>query len=281
MLKKIGKFILGLLIVVIICGALVQLYLLRGTHQRKITTTNTQIHYSGTPTLLVPGWGGNSLSYQKLITTYEKKNIAEKTMTIWVSPSGHIKVKGSPNGHNPMIQLLYSWNYTSGYEQQTRQLNRVLLMLHYDYHVDRMNVIAHSYGGTEFLTAYIQNPRIYKQIRFPKIILLGVPIDETFGSHTRYTRWLYKKSTDRNFIELEKRARNHHYKGVANIYNWMGDSKKGTDGEVPHVQSEMLKSLIDNQNIHYHEHIYKHTNHIQLHQKNNIINDIAKVLWYK
>ena len=50
---------------------------------------------------------------------------------------------------------------------------------------------------------------------------------------------------------------------------------------VPHIQSEMLRTLLQNKRVNYAEHVYPHTNHVQLHQKKQILNDILKTLWYK
>ncbi|WP_251546656.1 alpha/beta hydrolase [Limosilactobacillus caecicola] len=281
MLTKIGRISLQILIGLILLAVFVQLYLLRGTKCQTITTSNQRVRYQSTPTLVIPGWGGNSWTYQKLIQTAQQQNVAEKTMTVWVSPSGHVRVKGHLNNHNPIIQLLYDWNYTPTYHQQTRELTRALKVLHQQYHIKSMNVVAHSYGGTEWLHAYIGSRYLQKHIRFPKVILLGVPVDETFGERTKFTKWLFKKSTDTNFLRLEKLVKVTSLIHIGTIYNWMGSTGDRTDGEVPHIQSEMLRILIKNQKVHYREHVYSNTNHVQLHQKKVILNDIMHVLWYK
>ncbi|WP_295730592.1 alpha/beta hydrolase [uncultured Limosilactobacillus sp.] len=281
MLAKIGRSLLRIIIIIILIGGAVQLYLLRGSRSSPIEQTNPRVEYRSTPTLLIPGWGGNSWTYQKLIQTAQQKNIAQKAMTIWVAPNGHVRIKGNLNHSNPMIQLLYDWNYTPGYQAQTRQLMRVMKILHRNYHVQKMNIIAHSYGGTEWLHAYIGSPDLQKNIRFPKVILLGTPVDETFGERTKFTKWLFKKSKDDNFKLMERQIRHTSFVRIGHIYNWMGAKGGRTDGEVPHIQSEMLRSLIQNKRIHYSEHVYPRTNHIQLHQKTIVLNDLFKTLWFR
>lgn len=281
MLAKVGRVILRIIIGIVLIGIVIQLFLLRGTRSQDIKTNNEMVHYSSTPTLLVPGWGGNSWTYQKLIQTTQQQNVAQKAMTIWVSPSGHVRVRGSLNQKNPMIQLLYDWNYTASYHDQTRELLRVMKMLHKKYHITKMNVIAHSYGGTEWLHAYIGSHYLQKSIQFPKVILLGVPVDETFGERTKFTKWLFKQSKDANFKQMERQVRNSSLVHIGIIYNWMGANGGHTDGEVPHIQSEMLRTLIKNQHVGYSEHVYPKTNHSQLHQKNEILRNIMKALWYK
>lgn len=281
MLVKVGRIILRIIIGIALIGIVIQLFLLRGTKSQPISTSNQRINYSGTPTLLIPGWGGNSWTYQKLIQTTQAHNVAQKAMTVWVSPSGHVRVRGHLNHHNPLIQLLYDWNYTAGYHDQTRQLFRVMKVLHEQYGISRMNVIAHSYGGTEWLHAYIGSKYLQRKIDFPKVVLLGAPVDETFGERTKFTKWLFKKSKDANFQLMEKQVQTTSLVHVGIIYNWMGSNGGHTDGEVPHIQSEMLRTLIQNQHVHYREHVYPHTNHVELHQKATILQDIQQVLWYK
>lgn len=281
MIAKIGRVILRIILILILIGGAVQLYLLRGSKEQSIRTYNSQVRYQSTPTLLIPGWGGNTWTYQKLINTAQKRNIAQKRMTIWVAPNGHVRIKGNLNHKNPIIQLLYDWNYTPGYQTQTKQLSRVMRILHNQYHVSTLNVVAHSYGGTEWLHAYISSPDIQKNMRFPKVILLGTPVDETFGERTKFTKWLFKKSKDNNFKLMERQIRHTSLVRIGKIYNWMGAKGGRTDGEVPHIQSEMLRSLLQNKRVNYAEHVYPHTNHVQLHQKKQMLNDILKTLWYK
>ena len=281
MIAKVGRVMIRIILIMILIGGAVQLYLLRGSKEQSIHTNNPQVRYQSTPTLLIPGWGGNTWTYQKLISTAQERNVAQKRMTIWVAPNGHVRIKGDINRKNAIIQLLYDWNYTPGYQDQTKQLTRVMRILHNQYHIRNLNVVAHSYGGTEWLHAYIRSPDIQKNMRFPKVILLGTPVDETFGERTKFTKWLFKKSRDRNFKLMERQIRHTSLVRIGKIYNWMGAKGGRTDGEVPHIQSEMLRSLLHNQRINYAEHVYSHTNHVQLHQKKQILNDILKTLWYK
>ena len=56
-------------------------------------------------------FGGSNYTYNKMINYYQKENIAQKTMTIHVTPTGTVHVSGSVKGKkNAMIQLLFDWN---------------------------------------------------------------------------------------------------------------------------------------------------------------------------
>lgn len=282
MLAKIGRIILRIVIFIGLILLAVQAFTLRGTRGKNISTNNSRVHYSNVPTLVIPGWGGNSWTYQALINRAQQNNVAHKTLTVWASPSGHIRFKGHLDHRNPIIQLLYVWNYTPDYHAQIKEVRRVMIQLHQQYGVKKLNIIAHSYGGTEWLHAYIGSQYIQQRIAFPKVILLGTPVDESFGERTQFTRWLFKRSTDQNFKTMERQVRRTSLIHVGTIYNWMGaNGHRHTDGEVPHVQSLMMRTLIANQHVHYSETIYPHTNHIQLHQKKQILNRIMRILWYK
>ncbi|HIX35883.1 MAG TPA: alpha/beta hydrolase [Candidatus Limosilactobacillus merdigallinarum] len=278
---KWGHHFLRIFIIVVLVLLALQVYLLKGVRGKAIPADRQDVHYSSTPTLLIPGWGGNSWTYQRLIHRAQKEDIAQKAMTIWVAPNGRVIVKGKLNHHNPVIQLLYIWNYTSGYSKQTQQLRRVMFMLHNQYHIKKMNVVAHSYGGTEFFHADLRSPKLQKEVHVSHLVLLGVPVDESFGRKTRYTPLLVHRSKDQNFTQLQEAVDAHSITSIQRIDNWMGQTKKGTDGAVPHVQSQMLKTLLLGQDVEYHEHIYKHTNHSQLHQRKEVLNRLMDLLWEK
>lgn len=278
-MRKLVKWAIGILGTIFIVLMAVQFIVLRPLPSQPLTQSNKQAHarYTRVPTILVPGWGGNSTTYRKLVTTYQHQHIAQKVMTIWISPSGEIRTDGTYDGQqNALIQVLYNWNYNASYHPQVKQLDQVLRVLHTRYHIDKMNVIAHSYGGTEFMHAYFGSPALQRQIELRKVIFLGVPVEESFGVHVKFVPELFKKSHDRNFKELLRQMTAWQPTKHVAFYNIMG----GSDDEVPKIQSEMLKSLV---RIHpaltYRQVVVPHTNHFQLHNRTQILRGIAHILW--
>ena len=91
------KLLFALGIFLIVLGLGLQLFFLRGTKGQALRPNElrSNIAYNDVPTLLIPGWGGNGWTYSKLIKHYQAENIAQKTMTIHVSPTGKVKVKGT------------------------------------------------------------------------------------------------------------------------------------------------------------------------------------------
>lgn len=285
-MKKVGKRLLsicGVIVVVLFCA---QLFMISGSKSQPFgNDTNQRVHRSTTPTLLIPGWGGGTPSYRKMIHVYQDQHIAQKTMTIWVFPSGKTMVRGHLDHHTPnqLIQLLYVWNYSSTYGPQTKQLTAVLTMLHQRYHVNKLNIIAHSYGGSEWANAVLRSTKLQRQIQYRRVVLLGVPVDETFGTKTRFGFHLVHRSKDENFKQLlqgaDKMKENHNQPVIINLMGSKTGRTTWTDGAVPHIQSEMMRVLVKRIDCPYYEHVYPNTTHFQLHQKGKIIDDVAHDIW--
>lgn len=97
-----------------------------------------------------------------------------------------------------MIQVLFDWNYTVSYRPQTKWLTNVMLILHDKYHINKMNVIAHSWGGSAWLHALAGSSKLQKEIKFSRVILLGVPVEESFDDIS-YKKAKKIHSTDGNY----------------------------------------------------------------------------------
>lgn len=287
----IKKFLKGLLLVIaclVVLGGCVQLYLLRGTTGRLLCERDLRAdtEYSTVLTLLIPGWGGNTITYDKMIKYYQSQHLAQKTLTVWVSPWGGIRVVGhlSKRQKNPLIQVLYDWNYDQTFHPQVKQLTAVLTYLQEHYDLHRINVVAHSYGGTEFMHAYMDSPALQRKLKLNKLVFLGVPVEESLSARLDYHYHLIHHSHDKNFLRLRQQMRAWQPDYPLAIYNIMG-TKPGsthTDGAVPVIQAEMLRSLVKGHpTISYQQRIYPNTTHSQLHARKVIFRYVAHQLWGK
>ena len=277
-LKKISK-VLGYSIGgVCVLLLLTQAFLLRGTPGKAIDPAAGPkvVRYSKVPTLLIPGWGGNTVTYNHLIKYYQKRNIAQNVMTVWVSPHHHIRVSGDWHGQkNALIQVLIP---------QVGQLRQVLIDLNKRYGIKQTNIVAHSYGGTEFMHAYMGSKYLQRALRLNKVVLLGVPVEEKLSDHLPNHYPLIHDSKDKNFYRLRTQMKEWQLNYPIEIYNLMGskDGSKLTDGAVPHIQSEMLRALIKSHpTITYHQKIYPNTTHSQLQDRPLILRQIERILWGK
>lgn len=266
-----------LLILVLIIQFIVLLPL--PNHSLRASDYRSTIRYSETPTVMIPGWGGNTTTYRRMTRYFESHNYAQKVMTVWVSPTGTVKTSGDFHQQkNALIQVLYNWNYNASYHPQVHQLTRVLQLLHDRYHIEQMNVIAHSYGGTEFIHAYMGSKQLQKDVQLRKVVFLGVPVEESFGVKVKFVPNLNRKSKDRNFRQLECQMRNWRPNSTVKILNIMGRN----DEEVPRIQSEMLQSLVRiHPEIRYQQVVVPKTNHFQLHDRKVILQRVAQMLWGK
>lgn len=249
-------------------------------HSLKPSDYRSGIHYDQTPTVMIPGWGGNTTTYRRMIHYFESHHYAQKVMTVWVSPTGTVKTSGSYHRQkNALIQILYNWNYNASYHPQVHQLTKALQLLHDRYHIKRINVIAHSYGGTEFIHAYMSSKKLQRTIQLHKVVFLGVPVEESFGVKVKFVPNLNRKSKDRNFRQLEQQMRSWHpNSSPIKFFNIMG----GKDESVPRVQSEMLQTLVRiHPEIQYRQVVVPKTNHFQLHDRITIIQRVAHILWDK
>ena len=167
-LKRLWYLLFGIMVIAIA----IQLYLLRGTPSRPLDMQHlhSDVSYTDTPTLLIPGQGGNTITFDTFIKRAQNQNIAQSAMVVRVSPTGQVRVKGSLKGKkNPIIQILYDWNYNVSFKPEMHQLTQVLIVLNRQYHVKKLNIVAHSYGGTEFLHAYLGNAKLQKKLSFQKM----------------------------------------------------------------------------------------------------------------
>lgn len=280
-LKRLWYLVFGIIVI----AMAVQLYLLKGTPSQPLNMhrLRSDVSYTDTPTLLIPGQGGNTITFDTFIKRVQNQNIAQSAMVVRVSPTGQVRVKGSLKGKkNPIIQILYDWNYNVSFKPEMHQLTQVLIVLNRQYHVKKLNIVAHSYGGTEFLHAYLGNAKLQKKLSFQKIVLLGVPVEESFGVNTKYTAWLFKKSRDAEFKKLLRQVKKAQFSKDEAIYNIMGkEADQKTDGEVPNIQSQMMATLFKNTSVKYVQRWYPKTSHRQLHEKKAILKYVMQILWGK
>ncbi len=280
-MRRLVKSFAAVISILLILVLIIQFIVLLPLPNYPLRTSNKRstISYSETPTVMIPGWGGNTTTYRRMTRYFENHNYAQKVMTVWVSPTGTVKTSGDFHQQkNSLIQVLYNWNYNASYHPQVHQLTRVLQLLHDRYHIKRMNVIAHSYGGTEFIHAYMGSKQLQKDIQLRKVVFLGVPVEESFGVKVKFVPNLNRKSKDRNFRQLECQMKNWRPNSTVKILNIMGRN----DEEVPRIQSETLQSLVRiHPEIQYQQVVVPKTNHFQLHDRKIILQRVAQMLWGK
>lgn len=278
LLKNLFKVLIGILVIAL--G--VQLILLIPSPQKALRTNDLRndIKYTDTPTILIPGYGGSNYTYNKLITYYEKENFAQKTMTIHVTPTGKIHVSGTvKNKKNALIQLLFDWNLGKTYDNQVKWTIKTFKVLANQYGVHQLNVIGHSWGGTEFLHALGQSRWVQRNMRFNKVVLMGTPVNEGVTVHDSYQEAQKEHLSDAEYRKLFKE-----YQALAPIqkihfYNVMADYQNHTDTSVPNVQSEFLNNILNAKWSILNTKMFYGIKHSALHQDEKVLNYVAKLLY--
>ncbi|KRL02459.1 cell surface hydrolase, membrane-bound [Liquorilactobacillus capillatus DSM 19910] len=99
------------------------------------------------PTLFIPGYRGNRLSFGGMIFRLDHYGLGTKAMVVRVSTKGKVKFeqRRSLKTKNPLIQVLFANNRDERLEAV--QLGKVLTMLKQKYQVKQVNLVGHSSGG--------------------------------------------------------------------------------------------------------------------------------------
>lgn len=283
-MKKTIKNIFKVLVGIIIVALIVQFILLIPSPQKDLRMNHLRhdIKYTKVPTLLINGYGGSNYTYNKMINYYQKENIAQKTMTIHVRPNGDVKVSGSiKNKKNALIQLLFDWNLSQTYNSQTKWTIKVIKILHEKYGVNQLNIVGHSWGGTEFLHALGQSKWLQRNVKFNKVILLGTPVNEAVNNKISYQKAQQEDKTDAQYQKLRKEYEKLDPIGKIQFYNVMADYKNNTDTSVPNVQSEFLYNILDSKWSTCETKIFYGIRHSALHQDVSVLDYVAHQLYNK
>ena len=281
-MKKFWKYFWGILVTTILLAIGTQLVLLIPSPQKVLRENDLRqdIHYSNIPTLLINGYGGSNYTYNKMITYYQDQNIAQKTMTIHVTPTGKVHVSGSvKNKKNALIQLLFDWNLTKTYDSQTNWTIKVIKILHDHYGVKELNVIGHSWGGSEILHAIGQSKWLQHNIKFNKIILMGAVVNGGVNNKISYQEAVKKDITNAEYRKLRAQFKKLDPCSKIHFYNVMGDYKDNTDESVPNDQSEFLNQILNPQWSTCQTKIFKGLKHSQLHQDTKVLMYVAHLLY--
>lgn len=129
-------------------------------------------------TLFIHGYKGSSYSLGGMMTRLEKQGVADKEMTIRVTPEGQVEKEGelTQEATNPMIQVLFEDNEKDEWTQSL-WLQRILVTLAQEEQVTSVNVVGHSMGGVSTLR-YLMSGDIEGAAKVNQLIAIGSPFNE-------------------------------------------------------------------------------------------------------
>ncbi|MBC1473536.1 alpha/beta hydrolase [Listeria grandensis] len=263
---------MGLLSAIFVAGSIFVLLQLNGTHQK--------VNQSTTPTIFIHGYRGTDRSLHGMIRRFDQKyDWATDALTVKVSPTGDISVKGtySKKADNPLINIVFADNRAT-VTQQSLWTKKVMRYLEDTYDIKKFNAVGHSMGGgawVSYLSSYANNPD-YPEVQ--KIVFLAVPfypeeyvngdqevdLENANAIHTKFAK------------QMEKRL-----KTTTEIMIIGGNLEDGSnsDGEVK-IDSVMYgQKLFSNQYVEAHTLTGPTAKHSNMHELPVVDNYVAKFLW--
>ncbi|ABJ63526.1 alpha/beta fold hydrolase [Levilactobacillus brevis] len=231
----------------------------------------TGVPYTTTPTLFIPGWGGNAWTYNGLLRWLARHGYGHQVMTIVVDRRGQLRVQGdwSMQADNPLIQVLFAHPFTRDYQQQIAWLTTVLRELKSHTQVATYNMVAHSWGGSAAVNQLVRQGGTTDLPRLNRLVLLGAPVNEATPTKpdAMYERLT---ATKQNLTAITPGI-------IHNVYGLLAG--RLTDGEVPVHQITALRAVVRNSPLQYREHPVPGIGHGRLHSAPQMWQLIAHLLW--
>lgn len=228
--------------------------------------------YSVTPTLFVPGWGGNAWTYNGLLRWLARQGLGHKVMTVRVDRHGGLHFSGhwENTASNPLIQVLFDHTFTADYQQQITWITAILRTLKSRYQVTTYNLVAHSWGGSAAVSSLLLHGSEAAMPQLNRMVLLGAPVDEHDRTQPVDAAYERLRATRGQLGEL----------GPGTIHNVYGTlSGRLTDGSVPVYQITALRSVVAGSPLTYQEHHVPGVGHGRLHASPTMWRLIARLLW--
>ncbi|MCG9841163.1 alpha/beta hydrolase [Staphylococcus argenteus] len=289
-MKKIFVISTTLLAVAIIIGSIITVVFSQRQEQT-YKLQQQQFVKKSIPTLLLHGYGGSANSEKFMVKQAEKRGVTKDVITAYVSKDGEVTFKGkiSKNAVNPIVKIELENNKQGYLDKNAAWFKNVLTKLQSEYKFDKFNFVGHSMGNltfAQYMMTYGNNkslPQLNKQVN----------IAGTFNGVLNMNEDVNEISVDKdgkpsrmNQPYQQLRVLKDIYKGkdieVLNIY---GDLKDGThsDGRVSNSSSKSLKYLLGNSPKSYRESKYEgeSAQHSQLHENENVANELIDFLWKK
>lgn len=230
------------------------------------------LDYQATPTLFIPGWGGNAWTYNGLLRWLARAGFGHKVLTVRVDRLGGLHFSGNweAAADNPLIQVLFDHTFTADYQQQIDWITAILRQLKSRYHVQAYNLVAHSWGGSAAVNSLMLYGAATDVPQLNRLVLLGAPIDESSATRPVDEAYQRLRAATSDLGEL----------GPGTIHNVYGTlSGRLTDGSVPVQQVTALRQVVAGSSLRYQEHHIAGIGHSRLHASPRMWRLIARLLW--
>lgn len=246
---------------------------------QKLLTRRSDLDYTNIPTLLVPGWLGSGRSYNAMIATFQKHNVATKVMTIIVGPTGKINATGhiTKTANNPLVQIIFA-NNLANFKTHGKELLDILRFLQVQEGLQSYHLVAHSWGGNAMLNVlFSENSQTLPKLK--KLVFLSVPVNEGADNKELPLVGLPKYQAPQYAALLGRR----HLLGSQpqlKIFNLIGKlHHQSGDGETKIGEAIAVTPLFAGSGAQITTIILPGLNHHQIHQTHPAFKAIISALW--
>lgn len=239
----------------------------------------------GIPTLFIPGYFGNRLSFGRLLNRLAHRYGAHKSMVVKVDRHGRIQVLGTLSKSKPLIQVLFA-KKSSRPQEQAEWVMAICALLHTRYGVEQVNLVGHSMGCITifwFLTHQIRQ----SAVAVKRVVTIAGPFNDSeiakstdkvdaypLSPKGPTKRMPIYRELSKQIFEIPKDIK------VLNIAGRISNSQQD-DGEVSVNSAFSLRYLLHDPATQYHEILIrgKRATHRLLHENAIVDENIAKFIW--
>lgn len=237
------------------------------------------------PTLFIPGYFGNRLSFGRLLNRLTRRYDAKKTMVVKVDRHGGIRVSGQLSQSKALIQVLFA-DKSSRPQQQAVWLAKICELLSTRYGVEQVNLVGHSMGCITifwFLTHQTKMPAVAVK----HVVAIAGPFNDSeiarstdqidaypLNAQGPVKRMPIYRALSRRIFAIPKDIK------VLNIAGRISNGQQD-DGEVSLNSAFSLRYLLEEPVAQYHELVVRgrRATHRLLHENATVDEEIAKFIW--
>ncbi|USS86100.1 alpha/beta hydrolase [Fructilactobacillus cliffordii] len=222
--------------------------------------SNYHVKQSRTATVFIPGLGGNYITSDYMVSSWDKNGAATKALQVYIKDNGKVSTVKQFNKigkNNPVIQANFQTNNKPAFE--ATHMPQLLAYLKKNYGINKVNLIGHSSGG-EIIYDYLTKYR--KTADQPEVVHF-VSMANTYPLK------------DPNITNLPKNLQ---------ILNFCGNvSNTGSDGLIPVRDVVKMKELVRGHVKSYKLYVYngdpQQAQHSMLHENPEVNKIIAEYMF--
>ncbi|MBC1435225.1 alpha/beta hydrolase [Listeria rocourtiae] len=150
-----------------------------GFHVKQALNISSSVSADDEPIVFIHGFDGSNWTFFTTTVRYSATNFATRSLTLLVRENGDIEVSGvyDKGMKRPMIRVNFE-NPRSIIPNNATWFSKAMDMLKTDYGIEKVDIVAHSYGGLTFVN-FLQKYN-YQADNYPKVdkfTAIGTPFN--------------------------------------------------------------------------------------------------------